>query len=50
MQVVKEGSCSTGYCYIDTDGVIFYVHIGSCTYGPYHSLADAMNEFNKYCS
>ena len=47
--VVKEGNSSFGYCYIETDGVTFYVHVGSCKYGPYGSLTDAMNEFRKWC-
>ena len=49
MTIVKEGNGPYGYCYIETDGVIFYVHIGSSTYGPYSSLSYAVNEFNKYC-
>lgn len=47
--VVKSGSSSFGYCYIETDGVTYYVYVGSCKYGPYGSLDVAMNEFHKYC-
>ena len=50
MQVYKEGDGMYGYCYIEGDGVNFYVHVGSSTYGPYHSLADAMSEYNRWCS
>lgn len=50
MQVVKEGhSSSYGHCYIETDGVRFWVHVGSSTYGPYSSMSDAMQEYNHWC-
>ena len=50
MTVVKEGNSSFGYCYIETDGsTTFYVHVGSCKYGPYGSLSDAMREYSKWC-
>ena len=48
--IVKEGNSSFGYCYIESiDGITFYVHVGSCKYGPYGSLDVAMNEFRKWC-
>lgn len=49
MYIVKEGNSSFGYCYIETDGGTYYVHVGSSTYGPYSSLDAAMNEFRKWC-
>lgn len=50
MQIVKEGSSSYGFCYIETDGVWFYVHVGSSTYGPYSSMNDAMTEYRRWCA
>ena len=48
--VYKEGNSSYGYCWIEGDGVKFYVHVGSSTYGPFSSLAAAMDEFKKWCA
>lgn len=47
--IVKSGNSSFGYCYIETDGVTFYVYVGSNKYGPYGSLEVAMEEFRKWC-
>lgn len=52
MTVYKEGHGSYGHCWIEGDGVHFWVHVmdGRSKYGPFSSLADAMREFSKYCA
>lgn len=49
--VYKEGHSSYGTCWIEGDGVTFWVYVmaGRSKYGPYYSLADAMTEYNRYC-
>lgn len=49
--VYKEGRSSYGKCWIDGDGVTFWVYVmdGRSKYGPYSSLEDAMREYNRYC-
>ena len=49
-QVYKEGNGMYGYCYIDGDGVRFYVHVKGNAIGPFYSLSDAMREFNKWAN
>ncbi len=50
MQVLKEGySPRYGACYIEGDGVWFWVHIGQQKYGPYRTLTDAMREYHRWC-
>lgn len=48
--VYKEGSGTYGYCFIEGDGVNFFVHVGDSTYGPYSSMADAMREYSRWCA
>ncbi len=50
MAVLKEGNSSYGYCWIEGNGVTFYVHVGSSTYGPFSSFADAEREFRRWCA
>ena len=52
MAVYKNGHGSYGYCWIEGDGVSFYVYImdGKEKRGPYSSLSDAISEFNRYCA
>jgi len=49
--VYKEGHSSYGRCWIEGDGVTFWVYLcdGQSRRGPYSSLTDAMSEFNRYC-
>ena len=49
--VYKEGYSSYAHCWIEGDGVTFWVYVmdGRSTYGPYSSLTDAISEFNRYC-
>ena len=49
--VYKEGHSSYGHCWIEGDGINFWVYVmdGRSSYGPYSSLADAISEFNRYC-
>ena len=49
--VYKEGYSSYGHCWIEGDGINFWVYVmdGRSSYGPYSSLADAISEFNRYC-
>ena len=47
--IVKEGRCSLGVCYIEDHGSYYMTIIGSNTYGPYSSFADAMNKFREFC-
>ena len=49
MNIVKEGHCSLGYCYIEDTGTGFIVHIGSNEYGTYSSFKDALALFTSYC-
>lgn len=52
--VYREGrsSCGYGHCWIEGDGVTFYVYVmdGRSKYGPYSSLTAAISEFKRYCS
>lgn len=51
MKVYKEGhSGSYGHCWIEGDGVIFYVYTcdGRSKSGPYSSLSAAMAYFNQH--
>ena len=53
MQIYRSGhSSSYGECWIEGDGVYFYVCVmnGQSKYGPYTSLADALEEYFKYCA
>ena len=49
--IYKEGHGSYGTCWIEGDGVSFWVYVldGKSKYGPFSSLADAMREYNRYC-
>ncbi len=49
--VYKEGHSSYGHCWIEGDGINFWVYVmdGRSSYGPYSSLADAISEFSRYC-
>ena len=49
--IYKEGHSSYGHCWIEGDGVYFWVYVmdGRSKYGPYSSLADAEREFSRYC-
>ena len=51
MMIYKEGNSSYGRCWIEGDGVTFYVVImnGASRKGPYSSLTDAMREFSHWC-
>ena len=48
--IYKEGHSSYGDCWIEGNGVSYYVHVGSSTYGPYSSLADAEREYSRWCA
>ena len=52
IMVYKEGHSSYGHCWIEGDGVTFYVYVmdGRSQYGPFSSLSDAISEYNRYCS
>ena len=49
--IYKEGHSSYGYCWVEGDGILFWVYImnGSNRHGPYSSLSEAFNEFARYC-
>ncbi len=49
--IYKEGHSSYGHCWIEGDGVTFWVYVmdGRSKYGPFSSLADAFREFDFYC-
>ena len=49
--IYKEGHGSYGRCWIEGDGVTFWVFImdGRSRRGPYSSLAAAIQEFSRYC-
>lgn len=49
--IYREGHSSYGHCWIEGDGVYFYVYVmdGKSKYGPYSSMGDAIAIFNKYC-
>ena len=49
--IYKEGHSSYGHCWIEGDGITFWVCImnGSSKYGPFYSLSEAFNEFARYC-
>ena len=50
-EIVREGDSSYGHCWIEGDGVSFWVFVmdGQSRYGPYSSLTAAMDEFRKWC-
>jgi len=50
--IIKESSGPYGYCWIEKQGLNFYVYLmnGSEKHGPYMSIAEAMKEFSIYCS
>ena len=51
MALDKDGHGSYGHCWIEGNGVTFWVYVmdGRSKYGPYSSLNDAMSEFSKWC-
>ncbi len=51
MKVYKEGHSSYGHCWIEGDGVSFWVYVmdGQSKYGPFSSLTAADSEFRRYC-
>lgn len=51
MAIYKDGHGSHGHCWIEGNGVTFWVYVmdGRSKYGPYSSLNDAMSEFSKWC-
>ena len=51
MAIYKDGHGSYGHCWIEGNGVTFWVYVmdGRSKYGPYSSLNDAMSEFSKWC-
>ena len=52
MTVYKEGSSGGYKCWIEGDGVSFWVYTmdGRSKSGPYSSLADAIAYFNTCCA
>lgn len=50
--IYKEGHSSYGRCWIEGDGISFYVYTmdGKSKHGPYSSLGDAMQEYSRYCN
>lgn len=52
MAIYKEGYGIYKKCWIEGDGVRFYVYImdGASKKGPYSSLSDAMREYAKWCA
>ena len=52
MKIYKQGNSSYGHCWIEGDGVSFWVCVmdGQSKYGPYSSLSDALQEFSRWCS
>ena len=50
--VYKEGSGSYGKCWIEGDGVTFWVYTmdGRSKNGPFTSLTDAISFFGQYCA
>lgn len=50
MTIYREGHSSYGHCWIEGDGVMFWVCVdGQSKYGPYSSLTEAMEEFRHWC-
>lgn len=51
MAVYKEGHSSYGHCWIEGDGVTFWVYVmdGQSKYGPYSSLSAAIQEYERWC-
>ena len=51
MPIYKDGHGSYGHCWIEGNGVTFWVYVmdGRSKYGPYSSLNDAMSEFSQWC-
>lgn len=51
MKIYKEGRDIYGHCWIEGDGIWFWVCVcdGQSKYGPYSTLEDAMEEFNHWC-
>lgn len=51
MNIYKEGHSSYGHCWIEGDGVSFWVLVmdGRSKYGPYSSLSDAMRKYSEFC-
>lgn len=49
--VYKEGKSSYGKCWIEGNGVEYWVYVmdGRSKYGPFSSLADATRKFNEFC-
>ena len=49
--VYKEGHSSYGHCWIEGDGVNFFVYVmnGQSKYGPFSSLTSAIDEFSRWC-
>lgn len=49
--IYKEGHSSYGHCWIEGDGIAFWVYTmnGSSRLGPYSTLSEAYNEFARYC-
>ena len=49
--IYKEGHSSYGHCWIEGNGVFFWVYVmdGRSKYGPYSSLADAEREYARWC-
>ena len=49
--IIKDASSSNGYCFISECGASYYVVvIGSKTHGPFKTLANALEVFDRYCT
>ncbi len=50
--IYREGHSSYGHCWIEGDGLTFWVLVmdGKSKYGPYKSLTDAECEYRKWCN
>lgn len=47
--IYKERHGMYGHCWIEGDGVYFWVYVNTSKYGPYSSLMAADEEFRKWC-
>ena len=51
MKIIRSGTSSYGRCWIEDHGTYWMVCLmdGKTVHGPYSNMADAFDEYHRYC-